>query len=99
MEYDLYSPVIMKRQRLLYLNAVSRSVRAAVIGFAIHEPYASDSPQVEVGAEMPYGTVHEAILDGWVVVHFPDQRLDLEPERVGAFGYEFILSQMEALDE
>ena len=83
----------MKRQRLLYLNAISRSIRSAVVGFALHEPHITDSPQVEVDAVMPYDTVHDAIADGWRVVHFPDQRLDIEPEQVGAFGYEFILEK------
>tara|TARA_Y100001936_G_C16093405_1_gene688945 strand:+ start:147 stop:416 length:270 start_codon:yes stop_codon:yes gene_type:complete len=84
----------MSRQRVLYLNTVSRSLRAAVVGFALHEPETSDAPQVEVDAVIPYQSVHEAILDGWRVVHFPDQRLDINPEQVGAFGYEFILERM-----
>ena len=61
----------MKRQRILYLNAVSRSLRAHVVGFAVQEPVESDAPQIEAGVEMPYETVHGAILDGWRVVSFP----------------------------
>ena len=89
----------MKRQRLLYLNATSRGVRAPVIGFAIHEPVESEAPQITVGAEMPYETVHGAILDGWRVIHFPDQRSDLDPEAVGVFGFEFILEQVVEIDD
>ncbi len=89
----------MERQRLLYLSAVSRSIRAATVSFALHEPVPSDSPQVEVDADIPYETVHDAILDGWRVVHFPDQRSDSDPEQVGNFGYEFILEQMVEIDD
>ncbi len=89
----------MKRQRILYLNAVSRSLRAPVVGFAVHEPVESDAPQIEAGIEMPYETVHGAILDGWRVVSFPAQRADVDPEAVGVFGYEFILDQLVDIDE
>jgi hypothetical protein len=89
----------MERQRLLYLSAVSRSIRAATVSFAIHEPVVSESPQVEVDIEIPYETVHDAILDGWKIVHFPDQRLDIDPEQVGSLGYEFILEQMVETDD
>jgi len=88
----------MKLQRIMYLNATSRSLRASVVGFAIHEPVHSDPPQIEVGVEMPYETVHSAILDGWRVVNFPAQRGDGDPEVVGVFGYEFILEQMVEVD-
>jgi hypothetical protein len=89
----------MKRQRVMYLNAVSRSLRAPVVGFAIHEPVPSDAPQIEAGVEMPYETVHNAILDGWKVIHFPAQRAEGHPEAVGVFGYEFILDQVVDVDE
>ena len=89
----------MKRQRILYLNAVSRSLRAPVVGFAVHEPVESDPPQIEVGVEIPYETVHSAIRDGWRVVSFPAQRADGDPEAVGIFGYEFILDRIVEVDE
>ncbi len=72
----------MKRQRILYLNAASRSLRAPVVGFAVHEPVESDPPQIEVGVEIPYETVHSAILDGWRIVSFPAQRADGGEEHV-----------------
>ncbi len=88
----------MKRQRILYLNAVSRSIRSPVVGFAVHEPVEGDAPQIEAGVKMPYETVHGAILDGWRVVHFPAQRAEGDPEEVGVFGYEFILDQIVDVD-
>ena len=89
----------MKRQRILYLSASSRSIRAPVVGFALHEPEPSPAPQVEVDTEMPYDTVHDAVIDGWRIVHFPDQRLEFDKEQVGVFGYEFILEQLVQADE
>ena len=87
------------RQRILYLNTTSRSIRSAVIGFALHEPVESIAPQIRTDAEMPYETVHDAVRDGWRVVHFPAQRDSVDPEQVGIFGYEFILEQMVKTDE
>ena len=89
----------MKRQRILYLNAVSRSIRAPIVGFAIHEPVKSESPQIQAGEEMPYESVHQAVLDGWRVISFPAQRAEGDPESVGVFGYEFILEQMAKIDD
>ena len=53
---------------------------------SVHEPVESDAPQIEAGVEMPYETVHGAILDGWRVVSFPAQRADVDPEAVGVYG-------------
>ncbi|MDP6057166.1 MAG: hypothetical protein QGF24_10395 [Dehalococcoidia bacterium] len=55
----------MKRQRILYPNAVSRSFRAPIVGFAIHEPVESESPQIQVSAEVPYESDHALRVGTW----------------------------------
>ena len=90
----------MKRQRILYLNAVSRSMRATVVGFDDHETVESDAPQIEAGVEMPYETVHGAILDGWRVVSFPSPKESaLTDDDLTLLGYEFILEKLEQCDD
>ena len=51
------------RQRLLYLHAVTPSIRSQVTGMALHEPVAGSITQITSEQEWPYNTVHDAILD------------------------------------
>jgi hypothetical protein len=84
------------RQRLLYLHAATPSVRSAVIGMALHEPVPGSVTQIEPEpSPFPYATVHDAILDGWQVVQFPDQRAPFDDREIDILGYEFILQKLE----
>ena len=88
-----------QRQRLLYLHATTPSIRSEVIGTALHEPVAGSVTQVASQAEWPYKTVHHAILDGWQVIHFPQQRVPFDDREIDVLGFEFILQKMEAYVE
>jgi hypothetical protein len=83
------------RQRLLYLHAVTPSIRSKVIGMALHEPIPGSVTQITAQTEWPYATVHEAILDGWQVISFPQQRVPFDDREIDVLGYEFILQKME----
>ena len=88
------------RQRLLYLHAATPGIRSQVIGMALHEPTPGSVTQIEAEPQAwPYKTVHDAILDGWQVVHFPDQRTSFDDCEIDILGYEFILQKLEAYDE
>lgn len=88
------------RQRLLYLHAVTPGIRSQVIGLALHEPTPDSVTQIAAEPqEWPYKTVHDAILDGWQVIHFPDQRAPFDDREIDILGYEFILQKLEAYDE
>jgi len=82
-----------KPQRLLYLQATNTSVTSAVEGMSI-----VDGDGVHNGPDepddWPYQTVHEAMLDGWRIVKFPEMTLMLvgENETYG-LGCEFILER------
>ena len=82
-----------KPQRLLYLQATNTSVTSSVEGMSI-----VDSDGVHNGPDdpedWPYQTVHEAMLDGWRIVKFPEMTLMLvgENETYG-LGCEFILEK------
>jgi hypothetical protein len=88
------------RQHLLYLHAATPSIRSQVIGMALHEALPGSVTQLTPdGHEWPYATVHDAILDGWQVVHFPDQRAPFDDREIDILGYEFILQKLEEPDE
>jgi len=89
-----------QRQRLLYLHATTPSIRSQVIGMALHEPVRGSITEITTeGQEWPYRTVHDAILDGWQVVQFPDQRTPFDDREIDILGYEFILQKLEATYE
>jgi hypothetical protein len=88
------------RQRLLYLHAATPSLRSQVIGMALHEPVRGTLTQITTeGQEWPYGTVHDAILDGWHVIQFPEQRAPFDDREIDILGYEFILQKLAEYDE
>ncbi len=88
------------RQRLLYLHATTPNIRSQVIGMAEHEPVAESITEITTeGDQWPYRSVHDAILDGWQVIHFPDQRVPFDDQEIDILGYEFILQKLEAYNE
>ena len=88
------------RQRLLYLHATTSNIRSQVIGMAEHEPVAESITEITTDDDQwPYRTVHDAILDGWQVIHFPDQRVPFDDQEIDILGYEFILQKLEAYNE
>lgn len=82
-----------RRQRLMYLHAVDPSIHASVIGMALHEPVAGGEEKIGQRDEWPYATVHEAIQDGWQVIHFPNQLVGFDDREIDILGYEFILQK------
>ena len=88
------------RQRLLYLHAASPNIRSNVVSMAEHEPRPDTITEITgASQEWPYDTVHDAILDGWQIVHFPDQRAPFDDTEIDILGYEFILQKLEEYDE
>lgn len=88
------------RQRLLYLHAVNPSIYAHLVAAAIHEPVAGAVTEIDPQApELPYRTVHDAIVDGWRVVHFPQQRAPFDDREIDVLGQEFILEKLEEFDD
>jgi hypothetical protein len=81
-------------QRLLYLHSSSPNIRSGLIGHALHEPVQGSTTQIDpLAPELPYNCVHDAILDGWRVIHFPQQLAPFEDREIDIMGYEFILEK------
>jgi len=84
------------RQHLLYLHAAKPSIRAPIVGYALHEAVAGSVTQVDpLAPPPPYSSVHAAILDGWRVIHFPQQQAPFEDREIDLIGSEFILEKWE----
>jgi hypothetical protein len=87
------------RQRLLYLHAVTPSIYASLVAAALHEPVAGAVTEIDPQApELPWRNVHDAIVAGWRVVHFPQQRAPFDDREIDLIGHEFILEKLEAYD-
>jgi len=87
------------RQRLLYLHADTPNIKSALVSFYLHEPVAGDSTQLSVTPDWPYNTVHDAMIDGWRVIHFPQQMAPFDDREIAVLGYEFILEKWEEFCE
>jgi hypothetical protein len=83
------------RQRLLYLHARGPSVTAPIIGMAEHEPLPGVKDTIRTRTNWPYNTVQEAMIDGWQVIHFPQQMAPFDDRELDYAGYEFILQKIE----
>ena len=88
------------KQRLLYLSAQSTDPRSPAISQALHEPVRGSIVEIDpTRTRLDYETVHDAICDGWRVVHFRDQRGLLEGSEIEALGYQIVLEKMEQFDD
>lgn len=83
------------RQWLLYIHAAHPSIYSEALSATLHEPVPGKAPQVDpLATPPPYKSVHEAICEGWRVVHFPNQRDAFDDREVDIVGYEFILERI-----
>ena len=81
------------KQRLLYISSETTHLQSRALSIAFYEPVTGFIAEIDPSVDtFQYDSVHEAVIDGWRVVHFPDQRgcdtLDL-------IGYQFILEKLE----
>jgi len=82
-------------QRLLYLHATNVSIYAPLVNASLFEPVQGKRTQIDpLAPRVPYNNVHEAILDGWRVIHFPSIQARFEDREVDVLGYEFILEKL-----
>lgn len=84
------------RQRLLYLHATTPNIASPLAAAALHEPRPGGIAQMDPMQKDPeYKSVHEAIVDGWQVIHFPQQHAPFDDREIDILGYEFILQKLE----
>ena len=81
-----------KHQDLLYLAATNTAVTAPLLSISLVQ----DGQMVDgmTGAgDWPYGSVLDAIRDGWRVIKFPELALLLYEGKTAGLGCEFILEK------
>ena len=92
-------PADRLRQRLLYLHADTPSIYSRLVAAAVHEPLAGSLTEIDpLAADPSYDSVHAAVIDGWRIIHFPQQRSPFEDREIDVLGYEFVLEKMEMCD-
>ncbi len=82
-----------KRQDVLYLQAVTTSPGAAVVGMLLVEDgeLREGPPNPD---DWPYQTVLDAVRDGWRIISFPNMALlTVEEKEFYGLGAEFILER------
>jgi hypothetical protein len=78
-------------QCVLYLYSKSTSMRAGIAGWVLVDPTQPYEPALP-SQEAPYGSVVEAVRDGWRIVQFPNPALYSFSDTDNRYvGYEFIL--------
>ncbi len=85
-----------RRQKLLYLHAQSPSIYSSIVSMAQHDAERQTVAELDVDMKWPYDCVHDAIKDGWQVIHFPLQSAPFDDREIDIMGYEFILQKLEA---
>ncbi|MFT5086420.1 MAG: hypothetical protein ACI906_003362 [Candidatus Latescibacterota bacterium] len=92
-------PTSQPRQRLLYLHARTPNVLSDILALTQIEPTAGFRVEITAAElDWPYNTVHDAIVDGWQIVQFPDLQAPFDDRELDVVGYEFILQKMEVVD-
>ena len=88
------------RQRILYIHSVTPSIRSQIVAMSLHEPVRDCVTEIDPDFDQwPYRSVHDAILDGWQIIQFPDQRANFDDREIDILGYEFILQKLETYCE
>ena len=81
-------------QQVLYLYSKSTNMRSPLAAWTRYDPTCPHQPTLP-SQEPPYGSVIEAVADGWRIVQFPVAELsrfsDVDNDYL---GYEFILEKM-----
>ena len=81
------------KQRLLYISSETTHPQSKALSIALYEPERDYITEIDPTVNtFEYDSVHEAIIDGWRVVHFPDQR---GSDTLDLIGYQFILEKLE----
>ena len=82
-----------RRQQVLYLYSKSTNMRSPLASWVLYDPTWPQEPTLPEH-EPPYGSVLDAVADGWRVVQFPVSKLHTyESVDNDYLGYEFILEK------
>ena len=81
------------RQMVLYLYSKSTNMRSPVSSWALYDPTVEYEPSLP-SQDPPYGSVVDALRDGWRIVQFPISKLyQFSHTDNDYLGFEFILEK------
>ena len=81
------------RQQILILHANNLNLTAPVVAWALFDGTRPSDEQMKTGDadEPPYGSVVDAMRDGWRVIQLPQPPSEIDP---GYLDHEFVLERM-----
>ena len=83
-----------EKQSVLYLYSKSTNLRSPLGAWALYDPTVPDDPALP-SQDPPYGSVLDAVRDGWRIVQFPRPELHNFSEVENAYlSFEFILEKI-----
>ncbi len=84
------------RQRLLYAHTALPVPTSHVHAMYFIEPTPGGGAfDLTPNYAFPYNTVHDAVIDGWQIVQFPDYKAVVQDRQIDVPGYQFILQKLE----
>ncbi len=96
LEKLLDAPQPKLRQRLLYAHTALPVPTSQTHTMYVIEPVPNGGAfDLVPNYKFPYNTVHEAVIDGWQIVSFPDYKTPIQDREIDIPGYQFILQKIE----
>ena len=84
------------RQRVLYMHTALPTPTSHVHAMYLVDPIpGGGNIELVPDYKFPYNSPHEAMMDGWQIVKFPEYRYPIQDREVDVQGYQFILQRME----
>jgi hypothetical protein len=84
------------RQRLLYAHTALPVPTSHVHAMYFIEPVPNGGAfDLTPNYQFPYNSVHDAVIDGWQIVSFPDYKAVVQDREIDIPGYQFILQKLE----
>lgn len=92
--YSINTVLNSEKQLILYLYSKSTNLRSPLGAWALYDPTVPDEPALP-SQDPPYGSVLDAVRDGWRIVQFPRPELHSFSDVKNAYlSFEFILEKI-----
>lgn len=92
--YNVNTALNSEKQLVLYLYSKSTNLRSPLGAWALYDPTVPDEPMLP-SQDAPYGSVLDAVHDGWRIVQFPRPELHNFSDVENTYlSFEFILEKI-----
>ena len=84
------------RQRVLYMHTGVPSPTSNIHAMYFVDPVpGGGNIELVPDYKFPYNSPHEAMMDGWQIIKFPEYRYPILDREIDVQGYQFVLQKME----